>query len=334
MPKNIVIFSDGTGQEGGENINSNIYKIFNMVEDRTDQQIAFYDSGVGSGWYEIFGKMFGFGLSKNIQECYRFIFDNFQSGDQIYLFGFSRGATTVRSLSGFIHLFGILPNSRPELIEEAYKIYKIKNEKKREKKANEFIDLHRTMWTKIKFLGCFDTVAALGTPWKGVNAILSTIPLFLHKFHNLKLSDSVEHARHALSLDENRKPFLPTLWDPLPNNLQNQERIKQIWFSGVHTDIGGGYAEHGLSDITLNWMIKEAKDKGLLIYSKNNVEKNIRENVEDTMHDEYKGKFKLTGKAYRSWDHDKYGPPHVHPTAYQRTKNRQNENLPKYEVKL
>jgi Uncharacterized alpha/beta hydrolase domain (DUF2235) len=62
MPKNIVIFSDGTGQEGGENINSNIYKIFNMVEDRTDQQIAFYDSGVGSGWYEIFGKMFGFGL--------------------------------------------------------------------------------------------------------------------------------------------------------------------------------------------------------------------------------------------------------------------------------
>ena len=118
MSKNIVIFSDGTGQEGGEGHNTNIYKIFNMLEDRTSRQVTFYDRGLGTGWRKISGNAFGAGISKNIKECYQFIFENYESGknnepnDQIYLFGFSRGAATVRSLSGFIHEFGILPKTR------------------------------------------------------------------------------------------------------------------------------------------------------------------------------------------------------------------------------
>jgi len=121
MAKNIVVFSDGTGQEGGEGADTNIYKLFKMVENRTKSQITFYDRGLGTGFRKIGGSVFGAGISHNIKECYRFIFDNYEAGDSIYLFGFSRGSTTVRSLSSFIHLFGILPKSRPELIDKAYK---------------------------------------------------------------------------------------------------------------------------------------------------------------------------------------------------------------------
>ena len=93
---------------------------------------------------------------------YEFIFNNYEAGDRIYLFGFSRGATTVRSLSSFIHLFGILPKSRPELIKRAYKIYRKRNKENRDAAAKEFIEQNHTMWARIHFLGAWDTVAALG----------------------------------------------------------------------------------------------------------------------------------------------------------------------------
>ncbi len=124
MSKNIVIFSDGTGQDGGTKHNTNVYKLFEMLEHRTSRQVAFYDRGLGTGMRKISGNVFGGGMSHNIRECYQFIFDHFEAGDQIFLFGFSRGAATVRSLSSFIHYFGILPKSRPELIKKAYNIYK------------------------------------------------------------------------------------------------------------------------------------------------------------------------------------------------------------------
>ena len=119
-----MVFSDGTGQEGGEGHNTSVYKLFNTVLDRSQEQVAFYDRGLRTGWRKITGNAGGKGFSRNVKECYRFIFENFQAGDQIYLFGFSRGAATVRSLSSFIHLFGILPKSREELIDQAYKIYR------------------------------------------------------------------------------------------------------------------------------------------------------------------------------------------------------------------
>ena len=125
MPKNIVVLSDGTGQEGGKGPPTNIYKFFQLLENRTDKQITFYDRGLGTGWKKISGNVSGAGITKNIKECYKFIFDNFGSEDKIFLLGFSRGAATVRSLSGFIQEFGILPKSRPELIDQAWKIYKI-----------------------------------------------------------------------------------------------------------------------------------------------------------------------------------------------------------------
>ncbi len=126
MPKNIVVLSDGTGQEGGKGAdrNTNVYKMFAMLEDRTDRQVVFYDPGLGTDARKITGNAAGAGISKNVRQAYRFIFDHYEVGDRIYLIGFSRGATTVRSLAGFIDKFGILPRSRPELIRKAYAIYK------------------------------------------------------------------------------------------------------------------------------------------------------------------------------------------------------------------
>ena len=142
MPKNIVVLSDGTGQEGGKGNNTNVYKLFNMVEDRTENQITFYDRGLGTGWRRFTGNVAGMGISQNIFECYKFIFDNYMAGDDIFLFGFSRGATTVRSLSAFIHLFGILPKARPELIKQAYRIYRISDSVKRKQHADDFVSRH------------------------------------------------------------------------------------------------------------------------------------------------------------------------------------------------
>ena len=120
MPKNIIVFSDGTGQEGGTDHNTNVYKTFNLILDRSPDQISFYDKGLGTGLKKVSGNVFGRGFSKNVRQCYEFIFENYQHGDQIFLFGFSRGAATVRSLTGFIHMFGILPRSRAKLIDEAW----------------------------------------------------------------------------------------------------------------------------------------------------------------------------------------------------------------------
>lgn len=327
MSKNLVIFCDGTGQEGGIGHNTNVYKMYNVIEDRTPEQIAFYDRGLGTGWRKVTGNVGGMGISKNIQECYEFIFDNFTADDQIYLFGFSRGATTVRSLSNFIHLFGILPKSRRELIKQAYKIYKIGNKDKRNREAKNFIKKHHTMWTRIKFLGVWDTVAALGIPFKIIDVIVDKIPFFKHKFQDLRLSNSVENANHALAIDDERKTFHPTLWDN--KNLMNYQSMKQVWFCGVHTDVGGGYEKQELSDIPLVWMMHAAVNHGLRIYQKHKVE--INQDVNGEMHDS-RGEpiTKFYRQKERNWNSKTHGKPMVHQSVLQRTLNKKNMKDPPY----
>jgi uncharacterized protein (DUF2235 family) len=322
MPKNIVIFSDGTGQEGGIGANTNIYKLFNMVEDRTLNQISFYDRGLGTGWRKLSGNICGAGISKNILECYTFIFDNYEAGDQIYLFGFSRGAATVRSLSSFIHYFGIMPKSRPELIAKAYKIYKSKGESNRKVKAKKFISTHHTMWTRIKFLGCYDTVAALGLPIKPLSVLITKIPMFRYAFHNFKLSETVENAYQALAIDDERETFHPILWD---TDVLPYQTIKQVWFCGMHTDVGGGYDEQALSDIPLVWLKDMAVNHGLLIYPANSV--SIHGDVNGYMHNSRgKGWTKLYPKKQRFWDSNRTDKPIVHKSVLLRNKSVNNKD--------
>lgn len=326
MGKNIVVFSDGTGQEGGKGDNTNVYRLFNMVLDRSPQQIAFYDRGLGTGWRKITGSVAGRGISQNICECYQFIFDNYEDGDQIFLFGFSRGATTVRSLSGFIHLFGILPKSRPELIKRAYKIYKIDDSKQRKDAAKEFVARHHTIWCKIKFLGVWDTVAALGVPIKSIDVLFDRIPLLKNKFHDLRLSDSVENACHALAIDDERKTFHPTLWDM---KISDKQTMKQVWFCGMHTDVGGGYPEPELSDIALEWMVQMAEKHGLRIFPRHKIE--VAGDADGKMHDSRGGTFtKWFRREIRSWPTDSHGNPCIHESVQMRVPNRDNETSPPY----
>ncbi len=330
MSKIILVFSDGTGQEGGVRNDTNIYKIFKMVEDRTSNQIAFYDRGIGTGWRKVTGNIGGMGISRNIQECYRFIFDHYEAGDQIFLFGFSRGAATVRSLSSFIHYFGILPKSRPELIAKAYKIYQISNEDQRQAGAAEFVRHHRVMWTKIKFIGCFDTVAALGLPFEPASVLLDGLPGFRHQFHNFTLSESVEHAYHALAIDDERKTFHPVLWNEA---IKTEQTVKQVWFSGMHTDVGGGYKEHGLSDIPLVWMTHMAVNHGLKIYPEFNKHNgvNISENADGFMHDSRgNGITKFYRQQVRVWER-RGEKPVIHESVLTRTRNESNASNPAYQ---
>ena len=361
MSKNIVVLCDGTGQIGGEGYNTNIYKLFNILEDRTKEQVVYYEPGLGTTWRKITGNIFGVGMSKNIIKCYRFIFDNYEAGDKIYLFGFSRGAAMVRSLTYFIHHFGILPQSRPELIDEAYNIYKSIEDKGHAEastdalnqinlRAAEFVEKHHNMWTKIEFIGCFDTVAALGI---SQFSILDNIidKFFKHKFQNFSLSDSVIRAYHALAIDDERKTFHPVLWGSAPE--ENQEGVKrratQVWFCGMHTDVGGGYPEQTLSNIPLLWMIEKAAKYGVLFHIPDqddleNLEKlkvKIAEDANGKMHNSREGTAKhfYLEKYYikepRYWN-DGIGKPWVHQSVLDRANNPDNNYHPwileKYKV--
>jgi len=312
--KNIVIFADGTGQEGGRGNNTNVYKLFNMVAERTKHQIVFYDRGLGTGWRKVSGNLFGAGINQNIKECYSFIFEHYRAGDKIYLIGFSRGAATVRSLSSFIHYFGILPQSRPELIDQAYDIYKIANDEKRERKAKEFIANNHTMWTHIEFIGVWDTVSALGIPIKSIDVATQKIPFMCNKYHNFKLSPSVKYAYQALAIDDYRDTFHPVLWE---DSKEEYQTIEQVWFVGSHTDIGGGYKEQQLSDIPLQWLVAKAIKKGLLIYPSNRVA--IDPDVNGVSHDSRK-EFPMNfyKKSPRRWDSAVHGQLLIHESVKER----------------
>jgi len=323
MSKNIVIFSDGTGQEGGNKHNTNVYKLFNMIETRTSRQVAFYDRGLGTGWRKFSGNVFGSGVSKNNIECYTFIFENYQVGDQIYLFGFSRGAYTVRSLSGFIHLFGILPESRPELIKKSYNIYEIKNKEERLIKVNEFLSKHHIIKCLIKFIGVWDTVKALGIPVKALNVLNPR----KNTFHDHTMTENVKCGFHALSIDDERKIFLPTLWDERKKH--PEQIIRQVWFPGVHTDVGGGYEQNGLSDITLRWMINNAKEHGLLLNIDHGI--SIKPNPNEFIHNSRKW---FWGKWY--WKKQRYltdyiVKPVIHQSVLDRKIGKNNDLNNKYD---
>ena len=315
MPKNIVVLSDGTGQEGGKGHNTNVYRMFDMGEDRTRRQVVYYDAGVGTGWRKFTGNAFGMGFSRNIRQAYQFIFEQYEVGDRIYLIGFSRGAATVRSLSGFIFQFGILPRSRPKLIKRAFQIYKGRRKEYFVSRVEEFLRANGTMHTQIEFLGCYDTVAALGFPIQSVASVIDQIPGFGWKFHDLKLSGNVKHAYQALAIDDERKTFHPKLWDDPPPP-QNQS-MKQVWFVGAHSDVGGGYRTgRNLSSIPLVWLMEQAANHDLHV--RTSLEP-IFEDAAGVMHD---SRGKLTAKPYRkearSWDAGRSDRPRVHRSVLDR----------------
>ncbi len=279
MPKDIVICCDGTGNEINENI-SNVLKLFRCLK-TDDTQRVFYDPGIGTlsrsnAWARfslkakgVFGLVTGSGLDENILEPYQFLIETYEDGDQIYLFGFSRGAYTVRALAGFIYLVGLLDRDQKNLSSYALVAYKQASEKDDLSVAWRFHQVSRARHVPIKFVGVWDTVSSMIVPRPDRFFIPS-----LQFLPYTRTNPGIEVFRHAMAIDERRRMFRLNAWvEPdefKPNPFAKKgapHDTKQVWFAGAHGDVGGGWPEKqsGLSKIALQWMIDEAKSHGLLV---------------------------------------------------------------------
>lgn len=270
MKKRLVICCDGTWNRPDTAHVTNVEKIARTVEidlEQTDgvQQLVLYLSGVGSSGYvadRLLGGAFGFGLFNNIRSGYRFLALNYDPGDEIFVFGFSRGAYTARSLVGMVARVGLLTREAlvADLLGEAVDRYRAGADGAGafETTPADFRDRYCHRDVSVTLLGVFDTVGALGVP----GAVRKH-----HQFHDVNLSTIVTRARQALALDERRVKFEPCLWEATDDERREDEstdRVKQVWFPGVHSDVGGGYPVSGLSDTTLLWMAGEARASGLV----------------------------------------------------------------------
>lgn len=279
--KNIIICSDGTGNSAIKGRGTNVFKLFEAIDlnghrydPNRDPQVAFYDDGVGTERFKllkIFAGATGWGLSRNVQQLYKEIVRIYDPGDRLFLFGFSRGAFTVRTLVGLIHTCGILDSKRfatADALEAAVgRAYRLYRESYRTALAKLFLgepdgsqiaQLRKESCCEgdvdIAFLGVWDTVDGVGLPFHLSDFINMTVYRF--KFPDRKLSGCVGRACHALAVDDERHSFHPLLWEEDP-------RIEQVWFAGAHSNIGGGYPKQGMSLVTLDWMISEAEQAGL-----------------------------------------------------------------------
>jgi uncharacterized protein (DUF2235 family) len=307
---NIVICCDGTGNEISENI-SNVLKLYRCLRKtgKTEpHQVVFYDPGVGTlarpdPWHKlkqdfsaILGLATGYGLDDKVLASYQFLVHNYQEGDQIYLFGFSRGAYTVRVLAGLIHKVGLVAPEQANLAGSGLTSYKqfssdgqpgLGSELKqltdsgadadgplpatKDDQAAQFARILSTRWPTIRFVGVWDTVASVIVPrpdrfyWPSLEELAYTLQ-----------NPSVKTFRQAISIDERRCMFRLKKWDQPQNFMHNRfsatnnsepQDIMQVWFAGVHSDIGGGYPEKdsGLSKYPLLWMIDEAVKCGLAV---------------------------------------------------------------------
>ncbi len=296
MSKNIILCADGTGNRGGETPDTNVYRMYHAVElhkpERERTQITFYDNGVGTStnkYIRALSGALGFGFGQNVRQLYEFLARNYNAGDIVYLFGFSRGAATVRAFGGMLQECGLLDRNHAEcktddkfdydkfvtLIDEAFKHYK---NKKGSKFRNEEYVIKEV---RIKFMGIWDTVSALGFPYQRTGDSLfedlleRPLPVWLaracdnifnfgplaHKFYNYTPNKIVDHVYHAIAIDDERKSFLPRVWDETETGLKGE--ITQVWFAGMHSDVGGSYNQTGLAYETMVWMMERAEHHGL-----------------------------------------------------------------------
>lgn len=276
MPRNLVVCTDGTWnrpdqRDHGLIVPSNVVKVARAVAGCAEggvEQRVYYDTGVGTGssWDRIKGGAFGIGLSDNVKQAYEALGKTFKPGDRIFLFGFSRGAYTARSLAGLIGLCGIPkdPDGNVTAItKRAFRIYRSSPQtrkrcaaaKKHIKKYSHSDKAGRPV-NQIHFIGVWDTVGALGIPL----GLFRAYNRHRFQFHDTTLGDHIRRAYHALAIDERRGPFKPTLW--LDENSSGR-CVEQLWFPGVHSNIGGGYIDHGLSDRVFLWICLKARNAGL-----------------------------------------------------------------------
>ncbi|MFE9968540.1 DUF2235 domain-containing protein [Streptomyces sp. NPDC005525] len=268
MAKRLVVCCDGTWNFADQPSKTNVAKVALSVlpgsADGKDQRV-YYHSGVGIPRRErLRGGAFGVGLSRNVVDAYGFLVQTYEPDDELFLFGFSRGAFTARSLAGLVRNSGILRREHADLIPAAWALYRDRIEQPNGAAATLFRRSYARE-TEIHFIGVWDTVGALGIPVPGATWLQPAAHRFNRRwaFHNTELSSWVRAAFHALAVDEQRPAFRPTLWHQQPGAAEQGQELKQVWFAGVHCDVGGSYKETGLSDIPLSWMVDQARRYGI-----------------------------------------------------------------------
>ena len=312
MHRNILVFSDGTGNSSGKLFRTNVWRLYKAVDladpanPEEPRQFAYYDNGVGTSSFRplaLLSGAIGIGLARNVRDLYAFICRTYRPGDKIYAFGFSRGAFTVRVLVGLILNQGVVRYNGSEAdlqrnVARAYRAYRRERFRWPLQWHVDFArwlrDLVIATWNKcwgresynkcknihsvngedltVEFVGVWDTVAAYGLPIDELTRAVNYIwPLSMP---DRDLNQRVKRAMHALSLDDERNTFHPQLWNEVdpsqspgspaptaesaPEKIED-ERLSQVWFAGVHSDVGGGYPDDALSYVSLEWMMTGAK---------------------------------------------------------------------------
>ena len=325
MPKNIVLLSDGTGNSAAKPFKTNVWRLYQALDlgpprvPGQVQQIVFYDEGVGTENFKplrLLGLAFGIGLARNVKDLYTFLCRNYNPGDGIFLFGFSRGAFTVRVLAGLVLRCGLVTASNEadleERVELAYSEYKrdvarratatrprliagrILGGPRRGYNTNHITLGVPQLFPRISFIGVWDTVDAYGMP---IDELKLAIDRYLWPMTvaDRNLSPYIDRACQALSLDDERPTFRPVLWD---ERIPPHARLTQVWFSGVHANVGGGYPDDGLAYVAMQWMLDEAGASGLRFYPQDRI---AVDNRTDTQAKQYDSRSGLAG-YYR------YGP--------------------------
>jgi uncharacterized protein (DUF2235 family) len=367
--KKIVLCSDGTGNQDIKNRGTNVFKLYEAVDihghktGKAPRQVAFYDDGVGTSripLVKLAGGAFGYGFSHNVQKMYRELVNVYEPGDELYLFGFSRGAYTVRTLAAMIQYCGILDindelfASRANLSEQiqlCWNEFRSVNFQKGfvSEKAHKALrsvippELNREERTlrrkryhaiapeadiNIELIGVWDTVGAVGAPIKELLPLINLIyPIW---FADNTLGSEVKKACQALSIDDERLTFHPELWNE--QDKEQSSRITQVWFAGVHSNVGGGYPKQGMSLVTLDWMMEHAKKAGLHFIGEDRTYVRDHQDVHDKLYDSRSGM-----ALYYRWmprniqqicQEHLIGKPKIHISVFERIANATNSYAP------
>jgi uncharacterized protein (DUF2235 family) len=274
VPRNLVVCCDGTANEFARD-NTNVVKLYSVLCHDPERQVAYYHPGLGTmepagalttfarKVTKLMGMAFGYGLAQDIRDAYVFLMDRYRAGDRLFLFGFSRGAYTVRAVAALLHMYGLIRPGNEALVPYAIRMLMGLQRSRPEDRgasfalAREFKEAMSAAECKPWFVGVWDTVSSVG--WV-------ENPLKLPYVTN---NPDIEIGRHAVAIDERRAFFRNHLWWP-PSDAsapRGPKDVQQVWFPGVHCDVGGGYPEKesGLSKVALEWMLDEAAANGLLV---------------------------------------------------------------------
>jgi uncharacterized protein (DUF2235 family) len=292
MPKNIVVFIDGTDDTftSGAKNNSNVGLLYEACVNDA-RQFKFYSDGPGIGGH-ILASAVGTGVNVRVQRGYDWCYENYEKDDQIFLFGFSRGAFAARSVAGMIRAVGLLRKD-VRSSDEAFAVYQ--RAKQDPQAAAAFKAANSLPDVKIHFIGVWDTVGSVSVP---LALTLNAIPLA--PFHDVSLGPHIENAFHAVSIDEERWDFQPTYFNAYL--AQPGQTVEEVFFPGVHSDVGGGYSDDpSLSKITMAWIANRAKEHGLLI-----ADESVLVAPDDacygTLHDSFSALYDFRSRFFRPVD--------------------------------